>query len=300
MRSISTLLLILALALSGSCKEKQKIKISGSETMNTMMRILAENFNKSSSDFEVRVEGGGSVRGIADLANGVVDLIASSRELLPHEAEAIQMKGPAEQIVVAYDGTAIVVHPSNKLDRIHLKQASDIFSGRIQNWKALGGEDKAITVVIRSDQSGTAFFFREHVLRQLDLGQAEYKLNKDAEYTSGAVVVNNNIEMAQVIDQNPGAIGFMGMGSAEVDAAGRVKRLAYALRASDPPVVASIENVYNRKYRLGRPLYVLYHTGKPGVEEFVSFATGDEGQKTIAQSGYLRSSLPAVEVHEKK
>lgn len=294
-KSIVILLLIAFLA---GCKEKQKIKVSGSETMHTMMRILAENFNKTSGDYEVRVEGGGSVRGIADLANGVVDLIASSRELLPHEIEAIQMKGPAEQIVVAYDGTAIVVHPSNKLESIHLKQVSDIFAGRVQNWKALGGEDKAITVVIRSDQSGTAYFFREHVLRRLDLGQAEYKLHQDAGYAAGAVIVNDNIEMAQVIDQNPGAIGFMGMGSAEVDAEGRVKRLAYALRQVDQAVVANIENVYNRKYKLGRPLYVLYHTGKPGVDEFVSFATGEEGQKTIARSGYLRSSLPAVEVRE--
>jgi phosphate transport system substrate-binding protein len=296
----STAIALALLSMLPGCKEKQKIRVSGSETMHTMMRILAENFNKRSSDYQVSVEGGGSVRGIADLANGVVEIIASSREILPHELQAIEMKGQAEQIVVAYDGTAVVVHPSNKLESIHLSQVSDIFSGRVKNWKDVGGENKPITVVIRSDQSGTAFFFREHVLRQLDLGAAAFKLNKDRDYVPGAVVVNDNIEMSQAIDRDPGAIGFMGMGSAEVDAGGRVKRLKYAVRPEETAVVASIENVYNRKYKLGRPLYILYHTGNAGVDEFVSFATGEEGQKTIAKSGYLRSSMPAVEVRERK
>lgn len=290
---LSALLIVFA-----GCKEKQKIRVSGSETMHTMMNILAETFNKKSSEYEVAVVGGGSVRGIADLANGVVELIASSREILPHEAEAIQMKGQTEQIVVAYDGTAIVVHPSNRVESLHLAQLSDIFSGRVKNWKEVGGEDRPVTVVIRSDQSGTAFFFREHILRQLDLGAAAYKQHRDTDYAPGSIVVSNNIEMSQVIDRDVNAVGFMGMGSAEVDAAGRVKRLKYSVSPAEVPVVASIENVYNRKYKLGRPLYILYHTGNAGVDEFVSFATGEDGQKTIAQSGYLRSSMPAVEVRE--
>lgn len=291
--------LILALLILAACKEPQTIKVSGSETMHTMMDILAAKFNKSQSGYRVVVEGGGSVRGIADLANGTVSVIASSRDVLPHEIKAIQMKGPAEQIVAAYDGTAVVVHPANKIENMHLRQASDIFSGRIKNWKELGGEDRPVRVIIRSDQSGTAFYFREHVLRQLDLGRAAFAEHKDDEYAIGAVTVENNIEMAQEIERDPGAVGFMGMGSAEVDAGGRVKKLPVALRPGETPVTPSIENVYNRKYKLGRALYILYRPG-PGVDDFISFATGEDGQKLIAQSGYLRSSAPAVEVHDTK
>ncbi|XDD52330.1 phosphate ABC transporter substrate-binding protein [Leptospira sp. WS92.C1] len=292
---------ILAAFLTGNCKPKEPITITGSETMHVMLQMIGLEYSRKHSGIQVVVNGGGSIEGIGKLFQGKTDIAAASRPLTEKELKEFDSKGKFESLAVAYDGIAIVVNPSNPLQKISLETASKIFSGEITDWSKAGGKPGKIEVVIRNDKSGTAAYFETHVLKQKDLGSKNFETRKNVEYSSASKVVADNDSMAAAIDSNPNSIGFMGMGSALFENKGRVRALEYSLSGKEPFVTPSIENVYNRKYELSRGLYLFYlsdHGQK--IDDFISFVTSEDGQKIILKSGYLRGTLPTVEVEVKK
>lgn len=281
-----------------SCKKS--ISITGSETMHPMMLFLSNNYMKANTNTDVDVKGGGSQVGIEELIQKQVDMAVVSRELLEDEKGKLSKNGEIEQVIIAYDGASIVVHPQNPIQSITLLQASDIFSGKITNWKDMGWNDSKIQVIIRNDNSGTAFYFKEHVLQQHDLGNEAFNQNKDLDYSSKATTVEGNSELLDIVSKDPNAIAYIGMGSAHSDDTKKVKLLSYHRTLEEEAVVPSIENVYNRKYKLSRPLYVIYYKDSKKIQDFVSFITSEKGQQAVIKSGYLRSALPEVRVYDKK
>ncbi|BDA80377.1 phosphate ABC transporter [Leptospira kobayashii] len=280
-----------------ACKEKQSLKIAGSETMNAMMRYLGSEYEKANSDIKVIVEGGGSETGIDKLRKGEIDIAVSSRDLNQNEFDDLRKTGNLEKVRVAYDGVALVVNLKNSATKLHLEQVSDIFSGKIQNWKEVGGQDAPIQIVIRNDKSGTQDYFENHILRKKDLGIPEFEKNKSNKIVSTAKIVKDNSELANYVESNPNAIGYMGMGSAIIDNKTKVKSLDYARKANDPYVTPSIRSVYDRKYRLARELFAIYKTDQGDkIDAFITFLTSEKGQESVIRSGYLRASMPEVEV----
>ncbi len=280
-----------------NCKERQTLKIAGSETMNAMMRFLGSEYQNINSDIKVEVEGGGSELGIDLLRKGNIDIAVSSRDLTQVEFDDLRKTGNLDKVRIAYDGVAIVVHPQNKIEKMHLKQISDVFSGNLKNWKELGGMDSPIQIVIRNDKSGTKDYFDTHILRQKDLGAAEYEKNRKREFPENAKIVKDNSEMADYIFKNPNAVGFMGMGSAIVDNKDKLKALTYARNEKDEYVAPSARNVFDRKYRMARELFAIYKTDQgEKIDAFITYLTSEKGQEMILKSGYLRASLPEVEV----
>ena len=279
------------------CKKQEKIIITGSETMHSMILLISNNFMKENKNYSIDVRGGGSGEGINELINGITDIALSSRDLTESEFEKLNHKQTLESIVVAYDGAAFVVHPMNPVEKLTLEQASDIFTGKINNWKQLDGLDKPIKVVIRDNYSGTAHYIKEHVVRQLDLGQSHYFKNKQNDYSKDAIVLINNEEIVDFVEKNPDAIAYMGMGFAHVNS--KFKPLKYARTKEDEPILPNIDNIVKRKYKLSRALKILYKTDKAGakIDEFVKYILSESGQKGVLQSGYLRSTLPEVEVN---
>ena len=279
------------------CKKQEKIIITGSETMHSMILLISNNFMKENKNYSIDVRGGGSGEGINELINGITDIALSSRDLTESEFEKLNHKQTLESIVVAYDGAAFVVHPMNPVEKLTLEQASDIFTGKINNWKQLDGLDKPIKVVIRDNYSGTAHYIKEHVVRQLDLGQSHYFKNKQNDYSKDAIVLINNEEIVDFVEKNPDAIAYMGMGFAHVNS--KLKPLKYARTKEDEPILPNIDNIVKRKYKLSRALKILYTTDKAGakIDEFVQYILSESGQKGVLQSGYLRSTLPEVEVN---
>jgi phosphate transport system substrate-binding protein len=297
MKNIVLLCYILITIIFSHCKEKPTLKIAGSETMNVMMRYLASEYQKQVSEANVIVEGGGSESGIDRLRKDEIDIAVSSRDLTQVEFDELRQTGNLEKVRIAYDGVALVVNRSNQIQKLHLTQVSDVFSGKIKNWKELGGNDQPIQVVIRNDKSGTQDYFEKHILKQKDLGVGEFEKNKNRTFPSEAKIVLNNVEMANYIQSNPQSIGFMGMGSALVDNKDKIKALDYARQASDEFVSPSAKNVFERKYKLARELFAIYKTDQGGkIDAFISYLTGEKGQELILKSGYLRASLPEVEV----
>jgi phosphate transport system substrate-binding protein len=297
MKNLVILYYILMTAMFVSCKEKQTLKIAGSETMNAMMTYLGSEYEKNNSNIVVKVEGGGSESGIDRLRKAEIDIAVASRDLNAMEFEDLRKTGNLDKIVIAYDGVAIVVNPSNKVTKLHLVQVSDIFSGKIKNWKELGGDDLPIQVITRNDKSGTQDYFENHILKQKDLGQSEFEKNKSNNFSPDAKVVKDNVEMAKLIQSNPAGIGYMGMGSAVIDHKDKLKTVLYAKKDTEPYVAPSISNVYDRKYKMARQLFAIYKTDQGDkIDAFISYLTGEEGQTAVRRSGYLRASLPEVDV----
>ncbi|EMJ89176.1 phosphate ABC transporter substrate-binding protein [Leptospira meyeri] len=297
MKNLSLLFYILITINFVACKDKQTLKVAGSETMNSMMRYLGAEYEKVNSSVRITVEGGGSESGIDRLRKGEIDMAVSSRDLNQAEFDDLRKTGNLEKVRLAYDGVALVVNPKNSVSKLDLVQTSDIFSGKIKNWKEVGGADAPISIVIRNDKSGTQDYFQNHILRRKDLGLNEFNEYKANVFSKDAKIVKDNSEMSKFIQENSNSIGYMGMGTAIVENKDKLKALDYARTKKDPYVSPSVRNVYDRKYKLARELFIIYKTDQGDkIDAFVTFLTSEQGQVAVLQSGYLRASLPEVEV----
>lgn len=273
---------------------KETITLIGSETLRDTANYLSNEFMKQNRNYLITVYGGGSQEGINKLRAKQTDIALVSRELT--EAEKQELGANLMQVVVAYDGAGIIVNPKNPIEEIHLEQVSDIFTGKTTNWKEVGGIDAPIEVVIRNEMSGTNAYFKEHIVQKKDLGLD--KFNKDADYTKNAKVVKDNYELVDYISKNPNSIGYIGMGNAHL-ARDKVKLLKYSRFPNEEKVIPNIQTIIQRKYKLARGLYFLYWSDNKKAEEFVTFTTSEQGQQAIQKMGYLRSTLPEVEVKSK-
>jgi phosphate transport system substrate-binding protein len=149
------------------------IQNKGSDTMVNLALAWAEAYQSVRPDVLISVTGGGSGTGITALANGTVDIANASRAIKTEEITAMQANGidPIE-FVVARDAIAVIVNPNNPVNQLTLAQVSAIYSGEINNWKEVGGEDRPIVRLSRETNSGTHVYFLETVLR---LGDKENK-----------------------------------------------------------------------------------------------------------------------------
>lgn len=283
-----------ALVATSFCREGEPVKLKGSETMKLMMKAIADEYNQKNDTYRVSVEGGGSEAGIEALMQNQADAATISRMLTAQEKEELNAQNKFSY-EIGFDCLLLVVNKKNTVDNLTLQQASDLFAGDIKNWKEIGGPDLPVKLVLRDDKSGSAEYFKEHVLRLRDLGEDEFQVNMARQFADGMEVKDNEV-MARYIAENPGAIGFMGMGSAEQTYTDLVKTLSYRVTATEQPVSPTIENVYNRTYKLSRPLYLVFSDENKGAESFYQFVTSDRGQRLVKAAGYLRYSLDPVEV----
>ncbi len=292
---------LLTLFFATQCTDRRKVVITGSNTMLPILKIAEKEYEKENPEIDLIISAPGSEAGIDALTAGEVDIAPTSREVYPGELDKLKEKGPVEVMEVAFDCLLLVVNPDNEVSSLRLKEASEIFSGKIKNWKDLGGPDLPVVVMVRDEKSGSADYFKEHVLRLLDLGEEAFEQSRELQYSEDAIVVESNAEMSEKILKEKGAIGFMGMGSAEKVHTRLVKALSYARVPSETPVAPTIENVYNRTYRLSRPLYLVFRPGlNPDVDAFTQWMISDKGQRLIKTAGYLRYTMEEVQVVEQK
>ena len=142
-------------------------KIKGSDTMLPLSQKAAEDFMKTSPSETVIVTGGGSGVGISALLEGTTDIAQLSRKIKFDEKQKLQEKGkPVKEIIAAYDALAVVIHPSNKISGLTREQLEGIFTGKITNWKEVGGDDLKIIPYSRETSSGTYEFFKTSALKK--------------------------------------------------------------------------------------------------------------------------------------
>jgi phosphate transport system substrate-binding protein len=261
-----------------AAKDKNSIQINGSDTMVNLAQAWAEKYmEKNPTDF-VAVTGGGSGTGISSLISGTCDITMSSRNIKTKEIDLAKQKGVSPyEVKVALDGLAVVVHPSNPVSGLTIEQLAGIFTGKITNWKELGGDDKKIVVLSREVNSGTHVYFKEHVLRRGDPGSQE-------EFAPGALMLSSSQAIADEVANNPNSIGYYGMGYISP----KQKAVAVALDEKPEYITPSVENVVNGKYPISRPLFFYSNKEPCGVvKKFVDFALSREGQDIVVKTDFV-------------
>jgi phosphate transport system substrate-binding protein len=272
-------MLIMGLAAcSRQNQQASSIQIKGSDTMVNLGQAWAEAFMKANPKVSVAVTGGGSGTGIAALLSRTCDIAELSRELKPEEIAMAKERGfDPQQITVALDGLAVVVHPANPLSQLTMDQLAAIFSGTVTNWKEIGGADLPIVVLSREVNSGTHVYFKEHVLRR---GQQQSQV----EFAANALMLPSSQAIADEVDQNPGAIGYYGMGYISP----REKALAIAKDAASPFVPPTIDNVVSQAYPISRPLLMVTRGRPQGlVADFINYVLGPDGQKVVVKIDFV-------------
>ena len=231
-----------------------------------------------SSKVRIAVTGGGSGTGIAALINGTVDLANASRQIKPEEVDRAQANHitPVEH-TVARDAIAVIVHPSNPVQHLTLAQISDIYTGKITNWKQVGGENRPIVLLSRESNSGTHVFFLEQVIR---LGDSK----SQALFSPDTLLLPSSEGITAEARQNPNAIGYDGLGYVTPE----VKVLAVGRKPEGPFVLPSIESVNSNAYPIARDLY-MYTAGKPAgqIVEYLDWIASPAGQEIVARLGFV-------------
>ena len=255
------------------------IQIKGSDTMVNLGQAWAEEFMNKHPEVSIAVTGGGSGTGIAALINGTTAIAQSSRDMKPEEkAEVEKATGkPVKEFKTALDALAVIVNPANPVSELSFDQLSDIFTGKIKNWKEVGGKDELILILSRERNSGTHVYFLEHVLRKGDAKGPE-------EFDSSVLMMPSSQAIAQEVARSGAAIGYLGIGYVTQ----AHKTLAVKKSASEAAVTPSAEAAQSGQYPISRWLYI-YTAGDPEgpVKEFIDFAMSAEGQQIVAAMDFV-------------
>ena len=254
------------------------LQIKGSDTMVNLTQAWAEAFMAKYPRVTVAVTGGGSGTGIAALIGGTCDLAATSRKMTDKEqASATAQGNPPQEWTVALDGLAVVVHPGNPVKRLTIEQLAQLFTGKIQNWKELGGANTPVALLSREVNSGTHVYFKEHVLSALKDGGPK-------EFAPEALLLPSSQAIADEVASNLGSIGYYGMGYTNP----RNAIVAVAKTAADPYIVPSEDAVRSGSYPISRPLF-LYSRGVPQAvtKAFLDFVMSSEGQAVVRKIDFV-------------
>ncbi len=238
----------------------------------------AEAYQLIRPEVSVSVTGGGSGTGIAALINNSVDIANASREIKEEEeASAIENGVQPVEFTVARDAIAVIVHPDNPVDNLTLEQISNIYSGIINNWNEVGGEDREIVRLSRETNSGTHIYFLETVLR---LGEKDNKTL----FSRDTLLLPSSQGITEEVKANPHAIGYDGLGYIIPE----VKTIGVAREAGSPYILPSAETVNNGSYPIARDLY-MYTAGEPygAVREFLDWIFSEQAQQIVQDLGFV-------------
>ena len=262
---------VAALLLAGTV-HAGNITVKGSDTLVILAQKWAERYMQKTPDTRIQVTGGGSGIGFAALQNKTTDLANASRKIKSKETEACVKafgKRPTEY-KVALDGLSVYVNDANSVAALSLKQLDDIFTGRVKNWREVGGSDAPITIYSRENSSGTYEFFKEHVLKGKD-------------FAATAQTLQGTAQVIQNISKEKNGIGYGGgaYGSG-------VKHLKIKKDESSPAIEPTEENVVNGTYPIWRYLYIYVNPAldKGEISTYLTWIRSDEGQKVVKDVGY--------------
>jgi phosphate transport system substrate-binding protein len=262
-----TVFTIVAFALmSGVTFAGSSIVIKGSTTVLPIAQGTLEAFMKKHPEVQISLSGGGSGEGIKALIDKTTDIATSSREIKKEEVELAKTKNinPVAN-VVANDAIVPVVHPKNKVKNLSIDQLSQIYQGKITNWKEVGGEDLKIVVISRDSSSGTFESWDHFVM-------------KKAKVAPQAQMLASNGAIVTAIAKNRYAIGYLGIGY--------VNKSLKPLQVNG--ITASIATALSKEYPMSRELYMYTDGDATGnVAKYIAFVKSAEGQKIVVKEGFV-------------
>jgi len=248
-------------ALDAFKDETGSLKIAGGTAHIPVMQEAAKRIMTLNSNIQISIAGGGSSVGIKQVGEGLVDIGNSGRKPTDEEIAKYGLK----LFKWATDGVGIVVHPKNSVRALTQAQVMDIFAGKIDNWKALGGEDKGINVYTRDEASGTREVFWEKALNK-------------GEITTRANFVVSNGAMKSAVSQDPYGIGYVSVGHMD-ETVGPV---------SFDGVAPTLANVKSGEYKIARGLFSNTKGDPTGLaKKFIDYLFSTEGQEIAAGNGFI-------------
>lgn len=238
-----------------------KVDIAGGTAHIPVMKEAAKRIMTVNPGIRITVAGGGSGVGVQQVGEGLVNIGNTGRALSQAEVE----KYGLVSFAFAIDGVAVVVNPGNGVAELTSAQVRDMYAGKVTNWKQVGGADRAVTLYTRDEASGTREVF-------------DGKLLAKGPVAASANVVPSNGAMKTAVAQDPGAIGYVGIG--HIDASVKAPVL--------DGMVATQENAADGSYTVTRKLY-MNTKGEPVglVRAFIDYIYTPEGADIIRASGYI-------------
>lgn len=230
-----------------------KLTLTGSSTVAPLVAEISKRFEALNPGVRVDVQSGGSSRGIADARSGLADIGMVSRALKKEEEDL-------KSFAIARDGIGLIVHRDNPVQTLSGEQVVDIYLGKVADWGEVGGKAGPITVVNKAEGRSTLELFLHH----FKLKNSQIKAH---------VVIGDNQQGIKTVAGNPGAIGYVSIGTAEFETGQGtpIKLLPVG------GVAATVENVRNGRFPLARPLNLVTKEEPAGlVKSFIEFAhSGD-------------------------
>ena len=237
------------------------VSISGSTSVGPLAEKLAHAYSEQDNT-KIEINQIGSSAGITNAISGVSEIGMSSRDLKEEERAS-----GLEEIVIAYDGIVVVTHPTNKVKDLTIEQVKKIFTGKVTNWKELGGDDLEIVVVSREDGSGSRDAFQEIV----DYSSGELIRN--------AIIASGNGNIKTTVGNNKHAVGFVSF-----------EYIDESISTIDiNGVAATAENVLKKQYNLSRPFLFVHKEGQltKAGQRFIDFILSEDGQLIAAEAGAI-------------
>ena len=255
------LVMLLAAAVFAGCARQTSgsVATDGSTSMEKVIGALGEQFQNDNSGITFTYNPTGSGSGITAVQEGRCDIGLSSRALKDDEKSAGLVS-----TTIALDGIAIIVHPDNPVSDLSMQQIADIYTGKITNWKDLGGEDAEIVLIGREAGSGTRDGF-ESVTGTKDACQYRQELT-----STGDVITT--------ISQNPAAIGYASLAA--------LKDNVKAVRVDG--VSPSEQTVKDGSYAVQRPFVLVTKDGtklSDAAQKFFDFAVSSDAAALISAAG---------------
>lgn len=260
------LIAIAAVVFCAALVAEDQLVITGSTTVLPIAQFCAEEYMMEHEDADITVRGGGSGVGIAALLDGQCDIANASRAIKEDEIKVAKAKGiEPKDHVVALDAIAVIVNPDLDIDNLDLDELKEIYTGKIKNWKEVGGPDEEIVVLSRDVSSGTFEVFKERVLEGEPVVESGLKLA-------------SNQAIATTVTSSPTAIGYIGLGYLS----SKVKAVEIG------GVEATIKNALSDEYPIIRKLH-MYTNGEPKgmTKAFIDYVVGEKGQAIVEELGYV-------------
>lgn len=237
---------------------------------------------RSGSPVRALVAAHGSSTGFKALNSGAADIWASSRPAKSTEveqmAERADLNDLASEHVIAIDGLAVLVHPSNPVNQLSIDTLGQIFAGEIRNWSELGGANQAIRLYARDDRSGTWDTFKSLVLGK------RYTLDPSAKR------YESNDQLSDDVSRDPDGIGFAGLASV------RSSKVLAIADGQAPALKPNQLTVASEDYPLARRLF-MYTPGNATTAlaaDFLEFVLSEAGQAIVSRSGFISQNPLAV------
>lgn len=242
----------------------QRFLLTGSSTLAPVLQQVAEDLHAVDGTLEIDVETGGSSRGIQDARLGLCNVGMASRDLKEEEANGLDPR------LVALDGVALIVNASNPVAALERQQVLDLYTGKIENWRELGGPDGEIHVVSKAEGRAMLTVFLEH------FGLKNSQIVADA-------VIGDNAQGVRIVSGNPLSIAYVSIGEA----------LSAVERGEDIHLVAldgvlpTRESVANGAYPLRRNLYLLFSGAPDAVgERILAHLASERGRAILGELGF--------------